>query len=472
MKNKFLVLALSVIVPFSTFAQTNWVKDGKVINTVTTAVPFLRINPDARAGGMGDVGQATPADINSVYSNPARLAFMEKDFGFAVSFTPWLKALVNDIYMGGLAGYYKVKDKQTIQMSLKYFSLGNITFTDDNGNTLGDFKPNEFSIDAGYSRKLGDNFALNATLRFVYSNLTNVGINSVPSFPGYAGAADIGWAYQKAFGKKKLKHDLLVGMNITNIGNKISYTHNSKNADYIPTNLAIGFGYTLNVDAKNAVGAYMDINRLLVPTPQPAQVRSENGGEVANPKYDENGDKIADWKQKSPIAGLFSSFADAPGDLYVDKSGQLKRTKGTQSIEELRETNIGIGLEYMYNKQFGVRFGYFYENPTKGNRQFITAGLTVKYSIVGLNFSYLIPTTIQRNPLDNTLRFSLLFDFAKGGKKSGENNTGVSLIDDGPKKKAKKAKDKEVTPAEEKPKEEPKKEEPVKEKKLEPIEPK
>lgn len=445
MKNQLLAIVVLCLLSGSVLAQTQYIKDGQVINTVTTAVPFLRINPDARAGGMGDVGIATPTDVNGLFSNPAKMAFMEKDFGFAVSFTPWLKSLVNDIYMGSLAGYYKVKDKQTVQLSLKYFSLGNINFTNENGQDIGSFKPNEFSLDVGYARRLGDNFSVAATLRFIYSNLSNVDPSGIGAKPGIAGSGDISWMYQKQFGKGKLKHDLLVGMNISNLGSKISYTGNAKNSDYIPTNLGIGLGYTLNVDQKNAIGVYLDVNRLLVPTPQPSQIQSlfpgDSGQLVANPDYDKNSDGVPDWKQKG-FTGIFTSFNDAPGTMYIDENGDVKRVKGSRSKEELNETSVGVGLEYMYNKQFGVRFGYFYEPRTKGNRQFLTAGLTVKYSIVGLNFSYLIPTSIQRNPLDNTLRFSLLFDFAKGGKKTGQNNSGVSLVDDTPKeKKAKKVKE-------------------------------
>jgi hypothetical protein len=469
MKNKLFAIAIALIAANQLHAQIQWQKDGTVVNTVTTAVPFLRINPDARAGGMGDVGIATPADPNGLFVNPAKMAFNERDFGFAVSFTPWLKALVNDIYMAGLAGYYKIKDKQTVQLGVKYFSLGNITFTDYQGQEIGQFRPNEFSIDAGYSRKLGNDFALAATLRFIYSNLSNVGVDGVPTFPGYAGAADISWIYQHNFHQDnaKLSHDLSAGMNISNIGNKISYTRNARNSDYIPTNLGLGLGYRLNIDEKNGIGFYIDVNRLMVPTPQPQTIPTEFAGDttssVVNPQYDKDGDGIGDWKQRSPITGMFTSFADAPGQLYKDANGNVTRVKGSRSKEELRETSFGIGLEYMYNKQFGVRFGYFYEPRSKGNRQFLTAGLTVKYSIVGLNFSYLIPTSIQRNPLDNTLRFSLLFDFKKGGKKADGSSSGISLVNDTPKKKEKKA---------DAPKEEAPKEEAPKEMKLQPIEPK
>lgn len=431
----FIVLLLLVVNVATLQAQGTIKKDGFVINTVTTAVPFLRINPDARAGGMGDVGIASPADANGVYVNPAKMAFIDSsDFGFAVGFSPWLKALVNDIYLANLVGYYKVKQMQTIALSVRYFSLGNITFTDANGAETGQFRPNEFAIDLHYARRLGKYFSIAASLRYIYSNLAGgqqVDGNVVKA--GMAGAGDISWYFRKNFKKDgaKMSHDLYAGMAITNIGSKISYTSNVVK-DFIPTNLGIGLGYTLNVDKKNGVGLYVDFNKLMVPTPDSA---------------DKNGNKIYDFREKSAVSGMFTSFGDAPGG----------------AAEEFREITVGVGAEYLYNKQFGVRFGYFYEPRSKGNRQFLTAGLTVKYSVVGLNFSYLIPTTIQRNPLDNTLRFSLLFDFKNGGMKGQP--TGVSLVDDTPKpKKEKKAKTSEPAPDKQP-------EAPV-QRNLEPVEPK
>ncbi len=444
-KSAFAFLSFSVLAVAFAQAQTINTGAGR-INTVTTAVPFLRINPDARAGGMGDVGIAAPVygngdgpndylnpDVNGLYTNPSKLAFIDKDFGFSVSFSPWLKALVNDIYLASLNGYYKVKKQQTVALSVRYFSLGNITFTDFNGSETGQFRPNEFAIDGHYARRLGPYFSVAASLRFIYSNLAggqSVDGNLVK--PGLAGAGDISAFFMKKFNKNeahKLEHELSVGLNISNIGSKISYTDNV-NRDFIPTNLGLGVGYTFNIDKHSAIGVYLDVNKLLVPTPDPT-------------------DSTRSWKQKSSITGMFTSFGDAPGG----------------SREEFNEVTWGIGAEYMYNKQFGVRFGYFYEHPLKGNRQFLTAGLTVKYSVAGLNFSYLIPTTIQRNPLDNTLRFTLLFDFLAGGKKSGQNNTGISLVPDAPKKK--KVKDeKQPEPVDTEPKK------PVKENKLEPVEPK
>lgn len=441
------VFASVLLLLFSSFeldAQATIRRGNTVINTVTTAVPFLRIIPDARAGGMGDVGIAVPTygngeylspDVNGLYTNPSKLAFIDKDFGFGVTFSPWLKSLVNDIYLANLAGYYKVKKMQTVALSVRYFSLGNITFTNDQGQELNTFRPNEFAIDGHYSRRLGENFAIAASLRVIYSNLAGgqqVDGNLIR--PGVAGSGDISWYFKKKFNENsnhKLEHELSVGMNISNIGSKISYT-SSIVKDFIPTNLGIGAGYTLDIDKHSSVGVYLDVNKLMVPTPDTS---------------DENNNNIYDFREKG-FSGVFTSFGDAPDG----------------AAEEFREVTWGIGAEYLYNKQFGVRFGYFYEAATKGNRQFLTAGLTVKYSVVGLNFSYLIPTTIQRNPLDNTLRFTLLFDFVKGGNKN-KGNTGVSLVPDTPKEKKKKVKEDEQ-PATDTDQEAPK------ERKLEPVEPK
>jgi len=447
-KSAFAFLGVCILSVQFVSAQSLNYKENAKINTVTTAVPFLRINPDARAGGMGDVGLATPVygngeaegdyrspDCNAVFVNPAKLAFIDKDFGFSVGFSPWLKALVNDIYLANLTGYYKVKKMQTVAISIRYFSLGNITFTDYNGQELQTFRPQEFAIDGHYARRLGDNFGIAASLRVIYSNLAGgASVDGALVKPGVAGAGDISFFFRKKFNENsehRLEHELSAGLNISNIGSKISYT-SSTVKDFIPTNLGMGLGYTFSIDKHHSIGAYIDMNKLMVPTADTS---------------DKNGNKIYDFREKSSIGGMFTSFGDAPGVIGSDG----KRVKGTRTAEEFAEVTWGIGAEYLYNKQFGVRFGYFYENPKKGNRQFLTAGLTVKYSVVGLNFSYLIPTTIQRNPLDNTLRFTLLFDFTKGGKKSSS-ETGVSLVNDTPKKKKdKNVKEEEAQPVKEVP---------------------
>jgi hypothetical protein len=386
--------------------------------TVTTAVPFLRINPDARAGGMGDVGIATSPDANAVYINPAKLAFIEDaDYGFSASFSPWLKSLVSDIYLASLNGFYKVKKQQTIAFSLRYFSLGSIQFTDINGTNTQQFRPNEFALDVHYARILSKYFSISASIRYIYSNLASgSSVDGIEVKPGQAGAGDIAWYFHKTWNEneaKKMQHGFSAGMDISNIGSKMTYTSNIVK-DYLPCNLGIGFGYTLDIDKHNTIGPYLDLNKLLVPSPLGAY-------DTINNTYF--------YKEQSSVKGIFTSFGDAP------------------AIQELRYINVGIGGEYYYNKQFGIRFGYFYENPTAGGREYLTAGLTVKYSVVALSFSYLIPTTIIRNPLDNTLRFTLVFNFQKGGKRSSGENSGISLVNDNPTpKKKKKDEDNNTTP--------------------------
>jgi len=410
-KRIFAVLIPLCLVVLQGNSQTGIKTDNGLINTVTTAVPFLRINPDARAGGMGDMGIASPTDANGLYMNPAKMAFIENDYGFSMGFTPWLKALVNDIYLANLTGYYKVKKMQTIAVSLRYFSLGNIQFTDQNGNNLNQFRPNEFAIDVHYARVLGKYFSIAASLRYIYSNLAGgQQVSGLPVTAGQAGSGDISWFFKKMYNEnneKKFQHLFSCGMYVSNIGSKISYT-SSTVKDFIPTNLGIGVGYTVDIDKHNSLGIYCDANKLLVPTP----------------------DTIHDpltyaykYREESSIEGIFSSFS-APGGFS----------------EEMRQITISAGGEYFYNKQFGIRTGYFYEPYTNGGRQYLTAGLTVKYSIVTLHFSYLIPTTIIRNPLDNTLRFTLVFDFMKGGVKKNPDNSPVSMVPDTPKKNVKKAK--------------------------------
>lgn len=361
---------------------------GKV---VTTAVPFLRITPDARSGGMGDVGVSSSPDLGALYLNPSKIAFLENDFGFALSYVPWLRNLqVNDIYLASLGGYYKLDDRQALAMSLRYFSLGNITFTNEFAVEIGDFKPNEFAIDAHYARKLSDYFSLGISLRFIYSNLaTDQVVNGLEIKPGKAAAGDVSLYFRKPVELGgDLKTDISFGANISNIGSKITYTESAVK-DFIPTNLGLGFGWEFDFDEHNELNFFADLNKLLVPSPDTADA-------------DNNG--IFDYREKSPISGMFSSFGDASGGFK----------------EELQEIMYSVGLEYWYDRQFAVRLGYFNEHSTKGSRKFLTAGLGVKYSVFGLNFSYLIPTTSQRDPLDNTMRFTLLFDFAKGGLKSNQ----------------------------------------------------
>jgi|688.fasta_scaffold251599_2 hypothetical protein len=372
-------------------AQTTRNGQTLTVNTVTTSVPFVRIAPDARAGGMGDVGIATAPDMNSIFQNASRLAFVQGDYGVAIHYTPWLRALVNDINMVTINGYYKIKKKQSIGLGLRYFSLGQITFTDNTGQTIRDFRPYEMAVDGHYARALSKNFGVGVGLRFIYSNLAN---NITPQGgetirPGYAGSGDLSFYYKQPIKLGKMNSELSLGLALTNIGSKITYT-NSSQKDFIPTNLGFGFGYKVEINEQNSIGIYYDLNKLMVPSPDGSPNDSTRRG-------------------TSVVKGMFTSFNDAPG--WSDASGNY--VKGSRSKEELRELMHGIALEYWYAKLFSVRAGYFYEHPTKGARQFLTLGVGVKYSIFGLDFSYLVPTSTVKNPLDNTLRFSLLFDFNK-----------------------------------------------------------
>lgn len=358
--------------------------DGKsCVNTIITAVPFLRIVPDARSGAMGDVGIAISADPNAMHFNASKLAFADKDLGISATYTPWLRALgLQDVYLAYLSGYKRIDELQTVGLGVRFFSLGQINFTDENGQPLGSDRPNEFEISGAYSRKLGEYFSAGLSLKFIYSKLANgqtVGGQVIT--PGTAVASDVSFSFQKPIKLGGKKTDLGIGLAVSNIGTKISYT-NSVHKDFIPTNLGLGTALKMHIDDYNSIALAIDVNKLLVPTPD-------------FPLVDDDQNGVYDYKEISPIAGVFKSFGDAPGGFK----------------EEMSEFMYSFGLEYSYDNQFFVRAGHYNEHSTKGNRKFFTVGLGLKYSVFGLNFAYLVPTSSQRNPLDNTLRFSLLFDF-------------------------------------------------------------
>ena len=349
------------------------------INVVTTAVPFLRISPDSRSGGMGDVGIATTPDANSSFWNLAKTPFNTTQGGIGVSYTPWLKDLgLNDVYLASLAGFYKVDDQQAISGSLRYFSLGTIQFTDNQGSELNSFRPREFAFDAGYSRKLSTKDAMGIALRYINSSLASGTINGVNYKPGSAVSADLHYFHT---GLAESGEGLNWGATLSNLGTKISYTSDATQKDFIPANLGLGVAYTKVFDETSKMTFGLDVNKLLVPTP-PAF------GDVEG---------TTAYRNKGVVSSWFSSFGDAPGGFS----------------EELKEFQVSVGAEYWYNNQFSLRTGYFYENPTKGNRKYFTVGAGLKYNTFGLNFSYLLPSGngVNRNPLSNTLRFSLLFDF-------------------------------------------------------------
>jgi type IX secretion system protein PorV len=356
------------------------------LNVVTTAVPFLRISPDARTGGMGDLSVATSPDANSGFYNLAKIPFNESQAGIGVTYTPWLKDLgLNDVYLASLAGYYKFDENQAINASVRYFSLGNIQFTDNLGNDLNSFRPKEFGIDVGYSRKLSDKIGMGVGLKYIYSNLAGGAATNGSSYKaGTAIAGDLGFYYE---GKNEIGTGWAFGAALTNLGSKIAYTDNADQKDFIPANLGFGTTYTKVFDEQNKISFGVDVNKLLVPTP-PAE-----GDQAA----------LEEYRKQGVVNSWFSSFSDAPGG----------------ASEELKEFQFSIGGEYWYNNQFALRTGYFWEDATKGNRKYFTMGIGIKYNIFGLNFSYLIPSGsgVNRNPLSNTLRFSLLFDL--DGQNSG-----------------------------------------------------
>lgn len=368
--------------------------DGReCINTILTAVPFLRIVSDARSGAMGDVGIGISADANAMHFNQSKLVLAEQNLGISTTYTPWLRSLgLNDVYLAYLTGYYKLDDLQALGLGLRYFSLGDINFTDEDGNPTGTGRPNEFEATLAYSRKLSEKFSAAIGAKFIYSNLASgQAVDGTTIDAGTAGAADISFTYDTEIEANGNQSDLTLGLAISNIGSKITYTKASnQNKDFLPTNLGIGGAWTLNFDNYNSLTIATDVNKLLVPTRCFDNIDTPNVDEC-----DEDGNGVPDWREESPIGGLFSSFGDAPGGFD----------------EELKELMFSFGLEYWYDKQFAVRAGYFTESRTKGDRHYFTVGLGLKYNIFGLNFSYLVPTTNQRNPLDNTLRFSLLFDF-------------------------------------------------------------
>ena len=342
---------------------------------VTTAVPFLRISPDARSGAMGDAGIAISPDANAQYWNVAKLPFADKNFGFSATYTPWLKDLVPDIFLAYLAGYAKIgKDKnQTISASMRYFSLGNINYTDNQGNPIGTGMPREFSFDLGYAIKLSEFLSVGANLRYVHSAIASGVVYSSGGSgdyrPGNAVGADLGMYYTKTHDIDGIQSNTIsFGAVASNIGSKVAY--NSGHSDFMPMNLGVGAAFTRQVDEYNKITLALDANKLLVP--------------VIN-----NVDT-----QISIVNGIFTSF---------------------QTGNQLQEIDLSFGAEYWYQNTIAFRAGYFYENANNGDRQFITTGIGVKYNVLQLNASYLVPqgTGINRNPLSNTLRFSLLFALDK-----------------------------------------------------------
>jgi len=359
---------------------------------ITTAVPFISFAPDARGAALGDAGVATSADVNSIHWNNAKLAFIENDYGFSVGYTPWLGKIVNDMYVSYLSGYKRIDRLQTVAVSLRYFDLGDIFLRDEIGLDLGVHNPREWAVDATYSRKLSERLSLGLTTRFIRSNLSGKFSSTQDGKAGTSVAVDLGVYYTKDIFFAGKNVNMSFGGHISNFGSKITYS-SASNEDFVPTNLRLGTALKMNLDPYNSFTFVFDINKLMVPSPP---VR-ENGVIVAG--KDPN---------RKLLGGTFGSFSDAPDGFS----------------EEIKEVNFSPGIEYWYKELFSVRSGYFHESRDKGNRKFITVGFGFRYQVFGVDFAYLIPTE-QNHPLAETLRFSLLFNFAGKETSATDLDSGV-----------------------------------------------
>ncbi len=385
------ILTVAAFVSSSTLAMAQ--NGSTVIGQVNSdripipAVPFVNISPDARSAALGDAGVAlSPGqDANGTFWNTSKLVYADNDAGASVTYTPWLRNLVGDMWLTYVSGYKKIGKNQVVGLSMNYFNLGDIQFTNESGTNTGQFYSKEYAIAGSYALKLSNELSLGLNLRFINSNLTgNEVIAGVALRPGRTAAGDIS-LFRNGYSPEK-KWFANYGIMIQNLGGKINYGGTAQAPYFIPTNLKLGTAITNRLDDKNSLTFTVDLNKLMVPTP---------------PRYDVATGKPLDGKkavgERGLFEGVFGSFADAPGGFK----------------EELQEVTVSAGLEYSWNKILAARLGYFYENPNKGNRSYVTAGFGVNYQRVGLDFAYLFQGGGQINPLNNTLRLTLSFLFDK-----------------------------------------------------------
>ncbi|MDF9797705.1 hypothetical protein OKW21_002968 [Catalinimonas alkaloidigena] len=383
-----LLTSISLLACLQAFSQATAILGQNGERVITTAVPFLSITPDARSGAMGDVGVAISPDANATYWNASKLAFMENELGIAGSYTPWLAKVVSDMSISYLSGYKKINEEQALALSMRYFDLGDIQLTDNQGNLLQLVSPREFSLAGTFAMKLSENLSAGLTGRFIHSNLfagTTSGSGAGNGKPGISAAADISMFYNKEAVVGGKKNNIAFGAVISNIGPKITYL-NEDNADFLPTNLRLGTAFTTHLDPYNKLTFAFDVNKLMVPTPDPS-------------------DSTLSYRDKGLLAGMFGSFADAPDGFS----------------EEIKELMLSVGVEYWYNDLFAVRTGYYYENEDKGDRRYFTAGLGLRYQVFGVDFAYLMPQGTQpgrTHPLQETLRVTLQFNLDKGIQES------------------------------------------------------
>ncbi|GEO23029.1 type IX secretion system outer membrane channel protein PorV [Cyclobacterium qasimii] len=382
----------------ATKAQNSVVLSGQDDNrrVLITAVPFLNFAPDSRHSAMGDVGVATSPDANSAQWNAAKLAFIEDDMGFSLSYSPWLGRLVPDMSLNYLTGYKKIDDVSAFGIDLRYFNMGDIELTDGRGNSLGAFSPRDIAIGGTYSRKLSQNLSLGISARFIHSNLSgNISSSGGnEGRPGVSVGTDVGIYHTSEILISDKEGTLSWGINLSNIGPKITY-NSADDLDYLPTNFRIGTALTIPMDEMNKITFALDLNKLMVPSP-PIYKVDENGQLVIDPNTGNAEIEAGKDPSRPLISGMFGSFVDAPDGFS----------------EELQEVMISFGTEYSYDDKFALRAGYFYENPSKGGRRYFTMGVGFKYNRLGFDFSYLVPQ-VQNHPLAETLRFSLQYNVQK-----------------------------------------------------------
>ncbi len=384
--SKAIIVGVSVLLPVLAFSQTSS-NGSNYATAIPTAVPFLNITPDSRSGAMGDAGVALTPDVNANYWNPAKLAYLENNDNVSLSYSPWLRQLVPDISLSYLSYAHKVDDRNTIGASLRYFNYGSIQLFDNSQNPQGTYTPNEFSVNGSFARKFGENFSLGLTVGFIHSSLSNAYFATGSGQQAKAGnalSAGVSLYYNKPMQEFGTDGVFSFGTNISNIGSKISYSDAGPKY-FLPANLKIGFANTINLDDFNQITLTVDFNKLLVPTPP---IRDADGNIIKG-----KDDNI------SVPAGIFGSFADAPGGFK----------------EEMQEISISPGFEYWYNQLFAIRTGYYYQNANKGGAHYLTAGVGFKYESFTFDFSYLAASQ-QNSPLANTLRFTLSASF--GGEKN------------------------------------------------------
>ena len=419
MKNTSLFLFFTII-SFVSFAQPtgSGVTDNDLqLNTITTALPFMSITPDSRAGGMGDAGTALSPNSTSVYWNTSALSFSKMKSEVSLSYVPWLRQLTNDIHLSYLSGYVQLNKIHTIGGSLRYFSLGEITFTDASGNVIRDDKPSEFELTGAYAFRLADKLSIGLNGKFAYSNLTGgLTVGGVNTKPGVVGAADLSFTYYNDEAKiGKLDGVYTFAATFNNIGNKVAYSEFSKR-DFIPMNMKIGNSFKAEFDRYNHVTFAVDLQKLLVPTPGITKSTVGYSSLPSDAFIGRPGDV-------GVISGMMQSFYDAPGALAKDEDGNfIQNTDGSYEIvkgsrlkEELAEINIAAGIEWWYNDVFAVRSGVFIENKNKGNRQFLNFGASLKYNMFAFDFSYLASISGRQSPLANTLRFTIRLYLGQGG---------------------------------------------------------